>query len=124
MEGIERGVSEGNISVEKNDNSEKYMYVQVFRQPSRSCFFLFFSYTLIRFSCHTHLLLSRFFSLSLSFFASVFFVYLFFVPSFLSLLLAAMIMMLIDGANMTKTKGATTSIRLVPTFILIDVANN
>ena len=119
-----------------NKYMSMHMHVQVFRQPSRSCFFFFIIVFLLIFSyasffCHAHLLLSSFFfsplSLSLSrlFFSCISFRLFFslslslsslFVPSFLSLLLAAMIMMLIDGTNMTKTKGASTIDRLRPIY--------
>lgn len=91
--------------VTTNDNRANihiYRYFDSLHGRVSSSFF----YTLIRFSCHAHLLLT--------FLLTFFFVYrIFFVSSFLSLFLAAMIMMLITGANMTKTEGATNTTRLV-----------
>jgi len=110
--GQKRRIVEGNNGVAKKMIMVQ-IYMCVYRYfgslHGRVSFFFFLILT------YVSLVMLICFSL---FFSQFFFSYIFFflVSSFLSLLLAATIMMVIDGTNKTKTKGATTIIRLVPIY--------
>ncbi len=112
IEDIKRMIVEGNNSVEKNDNiANRGVCTGIsatFTVVFLPFFFSFiFSYIfLVMLICFSRFFSLVFFSCISSFFCTV----------VLVAYLAAMIMMLIDGTNMTKTKGATTISRQVPIF--------
>jgi hypothetical protein len=105
-------IVEGNNSVEKNDNIANR---GVCTGISATFTVVFLPFFFLLYS-HTFFLSCSF--ASLFFFLSIFFscISSFFCTVVLVAYLAAMIMMLIDGTNMTKTKGATTISRQVPIF--------